>query len=81
MSCVLDHPMLARAGISHCARTNQRGSQASGKVNTASLFVSFLYTAENVDNFCSISDLSLSFGSRNTFKSLEPSTLMRVRLP
>merc|ERR1719191_1836284 len=56
-------------------------AQASGNMKTASLLVSFLYTAEKVDSLASTSPLSLSLGSNITFRSLEPSTLMRVRLP
>merc|ERR1719335_1807316 len=48
---------------------------------TASLFVSFLYTAENVWSLSSTLSLSLSFWSRITFSLLLPSRPMRVRFP
>merc|ERR1719498_1277308 len=56
-------------------------SQASGNWKTASLLVSLLYTAEKVANLASTSPLSLSLGSKRTFKSFDPSTLILVRFP
>merc|ERR1719161_2834238 len=55
-------------------------TQASN-MNTASLLVSFLYTAEKVASLSSTLSLSLSFGSKMIFSLFEPSTPTRVRLP